>query len=81
MGWLRWIFDYLFQCVHLRTTWPRRNRAGLTYVCCLDCGRELPYSIELMRIVREKKFRALKSQAARRLTDGPRSKSEMPASA
>jgi hypothetical protein len=22
--------------------------AGFAYVCCLDCGKELPYSLELM---------------------------------
>jgi hypothetical protein len=52
MSWLRWIFDYLFDCVHSHTTWPHRYRSGEAYVCCLDCGRELPYSLEYMRITR-----------------------------
>ena len=51
MGCLKWILAYLFDCVHPHTTWPHRDRAGLAYVCCLDCGRELPYSLERMRIV------------------------------
>jgi hypothetical protein len=53
MSWLEWIFAYLFDCVHPHTTWPRRNRAGLVYVCCVDCGRELPYSLEYMKITTE----------------------------
>jgi hypothetical protein len=51
MSWLRWILAYLFDCVHPHTTWPRRHRAGFAYVACLDCGRELPYSLDRMRIV------------------------------
>ena len=49
---LRWICAYLFDCVHSYTTWPRRNQFGHAYVCCLDCGREMPYSLENMQIVR-----------------------------
>jgi hypothetical protein len=48
---LRWIWAYLFDCVHSDTTWPRQNRFGPVYVCCLECGREMPYSLEYMRIV------------------------------
>ena len=51
MSWLSWILAYLFDCVHPHTTWPRRHRAGFAYVACLDCGRELPYSLDSMRIV------------------------------
>jgi len=51
MSWLSWILAYLFDCVHPHTTWPRRHRAGFAYVACLDCGRELPYSLDRMRIV------------------------------
>jgi hypothetical protein len=47
MSWLKWIFD----CAHPNTTWPRRNPAGSAYIACLDCGKELPYSLERMRIV------------------------------
>jgi hypothetical protein len=50
MSWLSWILAYLFDCVHPHTTWPRRHRAGFAYVACLDCGRELPYSLDRMRI-------------------------------
>jgi hypothetical protein len=57
MYWLKWIFAYLFDCVHPHTTWPHRNRAGLVYVCCVDCGRELPYSLEWMSIIREDRIR------------------------
>jgi hypothetical protein len=51
MSWPKWILAYLFDCVHPHTTWPHRDRAGLAYVCCIDCGRELPYSVQQMKIV------------------------------
>jgi hypothetical protein len=51
MSLLRWIWAYLFDCVHSRTTWPHQNQIGLAYVCCLDCGREMPYSLESMQII------------------------------
>ena len=51
MSWLKWILAYLFDCVHPHTTWPRRNPTGLVYICCVDCGRELPYSLKYMSIV------------------------------
>jgi hypothetical protein len=51
MSWPSWILAYLFDCVHRHTTWPRRHRRGFAYVACLDCGRELPYSLARMRIV------------------------------
>ena len=58
MGWLKWIWAYLFDCVHAHTTWPHRDQRGFTYVACLDCGRELPYSLESMRILTgEEQFR------------------------
>ena len=51
MSWAKWVLAYVFDCAHLKTTWPQRGRAGLDYVCCLDCGKEFPYSTQLMRIV------------------------------
>jgi hypothetical protein len=48
---MKWILAYLFDCTHPKTTWPQRGRTGLDYVCCLDCGREFPYSTRLMSIV------------------------------
>jgi hypothetical protein len=51
MRWLKWILAYLFGCIHCHITWPHRDRSGLEYVCCLDCGKELPYSVRRMRIV------------------------------
>jgi hypothetical protein len=51
MQWGKWILDYLFDCVHPHTTWPHRDRTGLGYVCCLDCGKELPYSTRRMSVV------------------------------
>jgi hypothetical protein len=57
MSLLRWIWAYLFDCVHSHTTWPHQNQFGLAYVCCLDCGREMPYSLEQMRIVGQNRKR------------------------
>ena len=57
MSLLRWIWAYLFDCVHSHTTWPHQNQIGLAYVCCLDCGREMPYSLEYMQIVVEDRKR------------------------
>ena len=51
MDMLRWIWAYLFDCVHSHTTWPHQNQLGHAYVCCLECGREMPYSLEYMQIV------------------------------
>jgi hypothetical protein len=51
MQWGKWILAYLFYCVHRHTSWPHRDSAGLDYICCLDCGRELPYSTRRMSIV------------------------------
>ena len=51
MSFLGWIWAYLFDCVHFHTTWPQKNPFGHAYVCCLDCGREMLYSLEHMQIV------------------------------
>src|SRR5215469_874186 len=51
MNVLRWIWACLFDCVHSHTTWPHQNQFGHAYVCCLDCGREMAYSLEHMQIV------------------------------
>ena len=57
---LKWIWAYLFDCVHYHTTWPRQNQFGFAYVCCLDCGREMPYSLEFMQIVRQDRKRNMR---------------------
>jgi hypothetical protein len=55
MNWLKRIlqriYAFVFGCVHRHTTWPHRNTAGFDYLRCLDCGAELPYSLQQMRIV------------------------------
>ncbi len=62
MTWAKWIVGYLFNCAHRRTTWPQRGRSGHDYVCCLECGKEFPYSTRLMCIVsREEQLRESKS--------------------
>lgn len=58
---------FLFGCSHKRTsfpiTLPERARkiastsldaAPRTYITCLDCGQEIPYSWEEMRVVSPK---------------------------
>jgi RNA polymerase subunit RPABC4/transcription elongation factor Spt4 len=55
------LFDALFGCWHSHYSFPltvrpgsRRNRAAAltgTYVVCLNCGKELPYDWQEMRIV------------------------------
>ena len=58
------LLSVLFGCRHTRTTFPltplpadktrRRRRENATYISCLDCGSEIPYSWEEMRPVRSK---------------------------
>jgi len=55
------LFDAVFGCTHQRYGFPitirsgqRRNQAASltgTYVVCLDCGREMPYDWEEMRVI------------------------------
>jgi hypothetical protein len=55
------LIDALFGCWHSHYSFPitirqglRRNPAAMptgTYVVCLDCGKELPYDWQEMRIV------------------------------
>lgn len=51
MTWIKWMLAYLFDCAHLKTCWPQRGRNGLDHVCCIECGKEFPYSTRLMSIV------------------------------
>jgi hypothetical protein len=56
------LFDAIFGCKHSRYTFPitlksrsgRRNSAASitgTYVACLDCGKDLPYDWEEMKVI------------------------------
>jgi len=54
------IFDAFFGCWHNRYSFPLtvkkgpRSRAAFatgTYVVCLDCGRELPYDWQDMKVI------------------------------
>jgi hypothetical protein len=53
----------LFRCSHKKTTIPMKVRGELSdssegnYVACLDCGQELPYSLEEMKIIKLKQKR------------------------
>jgi hypothetical protein len=56
---LNTILDSLLGCTHRKTTFPQtRGRSaapsghsGRTYVVCLDCGAELGYDWNTMRVV------------------------------
>jgi len=62
------LFDALFGCWHTHYSFPltvrpssRRNRAASltgTYVVCLNCGKELPYDWQEMRIVTDSESRS-----------------------
>ncbi len=54
------LLQALFGCTHRHMTFPISLRAGKarravgrfdTYVVCLDCGKEFPYSWDEMRIL------------------------------
>lgn len=55
------LYDALFGCRHSRYSFPvtvrlsrRRPQAAAltgTYVACLDCGKELPYDWQEMKVV------------------------------
>lgn len=46
---IRHLWSLLFGCPHSRVTFPQ-TRNERTYVACLDCGRELPYNWQEMRM-------------------------------
>ncbi len=50
---------FFFGCAHKKTSFPITLRAGdradaepPTYIVCLDCGKEIPYSWDEMRVTR-----------------------------
>ena len=61
------LWDVLFGCSHRRTTFPitPRWRNGVpgraadmrseTYIVCLECGKQFPYSWEQMRVLASRK--------------------------
>jgi hypothetical protein len=69
------LVDVLFGCWHQKYSFPittrrgeRRSQAASltgTYVVCLDCGKEFPYSWQEMKVVSAEKESARKlAQAA-----------------
>ena len=48
---MRTIMDVMFGCWHRNLSFPI-TREGRTYQVCLECGRELEYSWEEMRVVK-----------------------------
>ncbi|MBI4464422.1 MAG: hypothetical protein HY647_06930 [Acidobacteria bacterium] len=65
--------DFLFGCAHNKTSLPitLRKKPGATarppdqpretYIVCLECGREFPYSWEQMKVVSAPRKRREKS--------------------
>lgn len=59
------LLSVLFGCRHPRTTFPLtplpegkaplRRHGNTTYISCLDCGSEIPYSWVEMRRIRSKR--------------------------
>ena len=62
MTWLRGIYSFfyeiIFGCSHGHLTRPFTFEAQ-SYKVCLDCGRQLPYSLEMMRIIHPWEVRKL----------------------
>jgi hypothetical protein len=46
-------FDCIFGCWHRNLSRPF-TCSGRTYEVCVDCGKQLPYSLETMSICKEK---------------------------
>lgn len=44
----------LFGCQHKHVTWPQK-RAPHTYIVCLDCGKEMLYDWQQMKVTGERK--------------------------
>lgn len=59
---LQWLYALIFGCIHRHTTWPHHSRLGFDYICCLDCGAEMPYSTREMRIVTREELSQLRNQ-------------------
>jgi hypothetical protein len=60
------LYDSIFGCRHNRYSFPltihgrSRSRAAAltgTYVACLDCGKELPYDWDEMKVVGSRQAR------------------------
>ena len=59
------ILSYLFSCRHDHHTWPRTIRGSRpkpeaamvtgTYIACTDCGKEMPYDLDEMRVLTSKR--------------------------
>lgn len=74
------LLNAIFGCSHNHYSFPRSARRGTlrgtaaakltgTYVVCLDCGKELPYDWQAMKVVNSvaesrKYLRALATKAA-----------------
>lgn len=62
------LMDAMFGCWHSHYSFPITVRAGSrrgarigTYVVCLDCGKELPYDWQQMRVVHNQRRQAARS--------------------
>ena len=46
---IAWLLSFVGRCDHRRYTFPQTDKSGNTTVCCLECGRRLPYDWANMR--------------------------------
>ena len=58
-----------FGCAHKNTSFPitlpqnvRRSVASNTYIVCLECGQELPYSWDEMRVLKRREQNAVETE-------------------
>ena len=56
------LMDAFFGCIHANTSLPRTLKPlpdgpsePRTCVVCLDCGKDLPYDVEQMRVIKAKR--------------------------
>jgi hypothetical protein len=72
MQWLKlalaFMVDLLFGCRHAHLSRPFTIEER-SYKICLDCGQEMPYSVEAMRLLRP--WEVLRSERARRTATLP----------
>jgi hypothetical protein len=74
MTWLRAIYDFFYEiffgCSHGHLTRPFTLQAH-SYMVCLDCGRQIPYSLEKMRPLHAWELVKLQATPVTELTSVP----------
>ena len=65
---LRFFFDLFFGCRHDHMTRPFTLESH-SYKICLDCGQEMPYSLESMRLLNTWEVRRLQQHRIETVPD------------